>query len=184
MSRIKDVTIDGVWTGYWIYWHNSELQVIKAPLVISTIHKSLLQTLSCLQPAVSSTAVSWKRMLIVEILQLPALRSFLSCEYPSTERCQFPGWRPFHTNLIVFSSQANFETNSFIHSRNFNSQLTTNWIKSKSQSYFTTGNFYRQSVLLGVKPLETHDQSLFLNWTLAVIVLISGLTIKFANSSQ
>jgi hypothetical protein len=31
---------------------------------------------------------------------------------------------------------------------------------------------YRQSVRLGAKPLETHDQYFFINWTLTVIVLI------------
>jgi hypothetical protein len=30
---------------------------------------------------------------------------------------------------------------------------------------------YRQSVRFGAKPLETHDQRFFFNWTLAVIVL-------------
>jgi hypothetical protein len=33
----------------------------------------------------------------------------------STLNWQLPGWRPFYTNLIVFSSQANF-------------QQTTNWV--------------------------------------------------------
>jgi hypothetical protein len=32
---------------------------------------------------------SWQRLLTVEILQLPALRSFLSSEYPVVERTQF-----------------------------------------------------------------------------------------------
>jgi hypothetical protein len=31
---------------------------------------------------------------------------------------------------------------------------------------------YRQSVHLGARPLETHDQSFFFNWTLAVVVLM------------
>jgi hypothetical protein len=37
----------------------------------------------------------------------------LDCRF-STNNCQLPGWRPFHTNLKVFSSQTDF-------------QLTTNW---------------------------------------------------------
>jgi hypothetical protein len=73
----------------------------------------------------------------MEILQLPALKSLLLGEYPTTEllstvkstiatsllslpcrarlNCQpsnnwVPGWRPFHTNLLVFSSQADLTT--------------------------------------------------------------------------
>jgi hypothetical protein len=40
------VVIDAVWIGYWIYGQNSELKVITALSLISTIYKSLLQTLS------------------------------------------------------------------------------------------------------------------------------------------
>jgi hypothetical protein len=49
-----------------LYTHDSELQAITAPPVISTI-----------QPAVSSVAVSWQRLLTMEILQLHALRTSL-----------------------------------------------------------------------------------------------------------
>jgi hypothetical protein len=58
LSRFGGVTIDGLWTGEWIYWYHSELQVIKAPPLISTLYKSLLQTLSLLHPAVCSTSRS------------------------------------------------------------------------------------------------------------------------------
>jgi hypothetical protein len=38
------VTINGVWIGEWIYWplmpHRLEIEVITAPTLISTIHKS------------------------------------------------------------------------------------------------------------------------------------------------
>jgi hypothetical protein len=40
------VTTDGVWIGYWIYWHNSELQVITTLSLISTLYKSLAHTKS------------------------------------------------------------------------------------------------------------------------------------------
>jgi hypothetical protein len=67
--------------GYWIYWHliahDAELQVITAPLLISAIYKSPQYPPSIFQPVVSSPAVPWQRLLLVEILQLPAFRSFL-----------------------------------------------------------------------------------------------------------
>jgi hypothetical protein len=59
------------------YTHDSELQAITAPSLISTLYKSPQHTLSLFQPAVSSLAVPWQRILTVEILQLHALRSSL-----------------------------------------------------------------------------------------------------------
>lgn len=67
------------------YTHHLELQVITAPSLIFTLYRSLLQTLSILQPAVSSLAVPWQRLLTAEILEHSALRSFLSSEYPASE---------------------------------------------------------------------------------------------------
>jgi hypothetical protein len=40
------VAIDGVGTGYWIYWYNSELKLVTALSLISTIHRSPQQLLS------------------------------------------------------------------------------------------------------------------------------------------
>jgi hypothetical protein len=74
------VTIDGVWIGEWVYWthaHYSEPQVITTPLLMSVLHTSLQQHLSCFQIAVSSPAVPLQRLLTVEILQLLALTSYL-----------------------------------------------------------------------------------------------------------
>jgi hypothetical protein len=67
---------------WWIhllitYTHDLELQTITAPLLISTIYKSPKHPLSLFQPAVSPPAVSWQRLLTVEILQLRALKSSL-----------------------------------------------------------------------------------------------------------
>jgi hypothetical protein len=56
------------------YAHHAELQVITAPPLISILHSSLQNPLRFFQSAVS-TAVSWQRLLTVEILQLPALWS-------------------------------------------------------------------------------------------------------------
>jgi hypothetical protein len=54
------------------------LQVITAPPLTSTLYSSLQHPLSLFKSAVSSRAVPWQRLLTVEILQLPTLRSFLS----------------------------------------------------------------------------------------------------------
>jgi hypothetical protein len=51
--------------------HDSELQVLTAPSLISTLYKSPKHTLRVLQPAVTSLVVSWQRFLTAEILQLP-----------------------------------------------------------------------------------------------------------------
>jgi hypothetical protein len=53
--------------------HDSEVQVITAPSLISTIHKSTQHSLSLFQPAVSSQDVPCQRLRTVEILQLHAL---------------------------------------------------------------------------------------------------------------
>jgi hypothetical protein len=77
------------------------------------------------------------------MLQLP------TANYLVTIISQLSGWRPLHTNLLVFSSQADF-------------QLSTDWIKVKVKVSLRLA-VYRQSVRLGVKPLETHDQRFFSN---------------------
>jgi hypothetical protein len=53
------VTIDGVWIEFWIYGHNSDLQVITTLPLISTLYKSLVHAKS----SQSSLVVSWQRIL-------------------------------------------------------------------------------------------------------------------------
>jgi hypothetical protein len=52
LSRFMGVSIDGVWIGEWIYEHESELQAITAPPLISIIDKSPQHPLSFFQPSV------------------------------------------------------------------------------------------------------------------------------------
>jgi hypothetical protein len=59
------------------YTHDSELQAITESPLISTIHKLPQNPLRLFQPAVSSPAVPWQRLLTVAILQLYTSRSFL-----------------------------------------------------------------------------------------------------------
>jgi hypothetical protein len=84
LSLVRGVTIDGVWIREWIYW----------PRLISTskysatanLHRSPQHKLSLFQPAVSSPAVSWHRLLTVEILQLPSQIPIQNCL--STDRVE------------------------------------------------------------------------------------------------
>jgi hypothetical protein len=71
--RSLDLWVDLLTT----YTHDSEVRVITAPLLISTVHKSTQHPLSIFQPTVSSPAVPWQRFLTVEIIQLHSLRSSL-----------------------------------------------------------------------------------------------------------
>jgi hypothetical protein len=149
------------------YTHHSELQVITAPPLISTIYSSLQHPLSLSQPTVSSTAVPWQRLLRAEILQLPELTSFLHrlsfrntwqlfpLESGSGSELLYD--RPFTDNQFVLAPRPLRPTTSI-----FFFQLNTcdyNPFVSQSQSYFTTGGL--TPVCLGVKPLETHDQRFF-----------------------
>jgi hypothetical protein len=61
-----------------------ELQAVTTPPLITTLYSSLHRLLSLFQPAMSSRTVPWQRLLTVEILQLPTLRSYLSNEYSGT----------------------------------------------------------------------------------------------------
>jgi hypothetical protein len=61
-------------------------------------HTSVLSLLQSL------LAVSWQWLLPREIRQLAALRP--SYQLPTN---WIPGWRPFHSNFLVFSSQADFQ---------------------------------------------------------------------------
>jgi hypothetical protein len=124
LSRFKSVSLlDGLWIGCFNLLHYSELHVITALSLISTIHSSS-HPLRIFQPAVSSPTVLWRRLLTVEILQLPSLRFFL--HRPSfTSACQlFP-----QMNWIVISSQS--------HLRSSTAHSTT---KFQLSSFITTLN--------------------------------------------
>jgi hypothetical protein len=86
-------------------------------LLTTCIHQSELhftdhwhthtRVLSLLQ---SPLAVFWQRLLPREIFQLPGLWSSCHsrpCRTDNSTNC-LPGWRSFHTNLLDFSSQAEF----------------------------------------------------------------------------
>jgi hypothetical protein len=55
------------------YTHNLGRETITAPLLIPTIHKSPQYTLSLFELALSSPAVTWQRLLAVEIIHFYVL---------------------------------------------------------------------------------------------------------------
>jgi hypothetical protein len=57
--------------------YTTHVQVITAPLLISTIHKPPQHPLSLFQPTVSLPTIPWQWLLTVEILQFHALRFYL-----------------------------------------------------------------------------------------------------------
>jgi hypothetical protein len=98
------VTRDGVWIGYWIYWHTC---IHHSELHFTDHWHTQTSFLSLLQ---SPLAVSCQQLPPWEILHLPTLRSSChSCPCSTLLNCQpstnwVPGWQPFHTNLTVLSS--------------------------------------------------------------------------------
>jgi hypothetical protein len=80
LSRVKrfDYRKGSNWTQLTdhLYTQDSELQVITAPPLI-TVRKLQQHPLSLFQPLISSPAVPWQRLLIMEIPQFRALGFYL-----------------------------------------------------------------------------------------------------------
>jgi hypothetical protein len=110
--------------------HHSELQVTTVSLLISTIHRSPHHPLSIFQPAVSSRAVPWQQFLTEEDFLASCPHVILSqsiaqnSSQPTFQLTGFQNWRPFHSTLLVFPSQADFQV------------TTDNWTVSAT-SYLT-----------------------------------------------
>jgi hypothetical protein len=101
---------------WWIYLlttytHHSQLQLIIALSLIFTLYKSAHHSLSLFW----ACCVFISRFLATTSNSgdsLASLAQILSSQPPvqnSTDNWQLPGWRPFHTCFIVFSSQADFQ---------------------------------------------------------------------------
>jgi hypothetical protein len=77
---------------------------------------------------------------------LTALTKSSRHRHPNNSLCfnSLPGWRPFHSNLLVLFSKTSFPLKCLLKAR-----VTLRLV------------VYCQSVNLGAKPLETHDQILF-----------------------
>jgi hypothetical protein len=108
-----------LWMDFLItYMHHSELQVITAPLLTATIQRSPQHLLSLfaaccvnsrsLTTASNSGDSSASRAQVL-LTQPPVQNS--TDYYWQLIINWIPGRRPFHTNLLVFSSQADFQLN-------------------------------------------------------------------------
>jgi hypothetical protein len=105
------------------------------------------------------------------LLSLPC-SARLGCQCSSN---LVPSWRLFHISLLAFSSQADFQlTSELSHSPTTSLHSTElHSVKVKVRVKVTLRlAVYRQSVHLGVKPLESHDHRFFFHWTLKVTVLM------------
>jgi hypothetical protein len=89
------------------YTHHSELQVIRAPSLISTFYKSPQHLLSLFQAAVSSPAFPWQWLLTVENLHLHTLRFCLhSLIQNSALNWQLPGSPKFSWRQLLDADHA------------------------------------------------------------------------------
>jgi hypothetical protein len=180
------------------YIRHSELHVITALSLISTLYKSPQHPLflflaycafnshSLATASKSGDSSAFRAYLIaarrisrnwtlvncrinyITISSQPNCRARLNCQ-PSTK--WVPGWRPFHPNLLVLSSQADFQLTTEL------SHLPTSYFtqlnsiaKSKSELLYDR-RFTANQFVLAWSPLRPTTRDFF-NWTLAVIVLM------------
>jgi hypothetical protein len=143
------VIIDGV----WIVW-TGLIDHLNTPLG-TTFYRSLTHTDSW-PPSIT---VSTSRFLATDLTQwrffsLPPSGPLVTAA--SVERLSIdnstnwiPGWRPFHTNLLVFSSQAHFQLttdNWTLSSRLFNVTLL-NWTAENSNQQLVASDCLAYNIL-------------------------------------
>jgi hypothetical protein len=119
---------------YWPHAHHSRLQVVTALSLISIHYKSPQYLLSFLfQPAMSSLVVPWQRFLTLG--DSWASRAQVLSSHPPVHNSALswllPGWRPFHTNLLVLISEADFQRNLFVTA----SRIELTWSHSCNKGY-------------------------------------------------
>jgi hypothetical protein len=101
----RSVAVDGVWIGYWIYWHNSELQVITVLLLIPTLYKSL-RARSSPACSVSNSGDPWASHSQVVSSQPPIQNStqlncsVISCQPSMQNSLELPAWGPRYIALV------------------------------------------------------------------------------------
>jgi hypothetical protein len=163
--------MDGIWIGelhlLTTYTHYSALRVITALSLISAIYKSLARANS----SESSLVVSWKLLLIVQGLQLPALTSLLSGEYRAIELSSTVK-STIAPSLLSLACRARLNCQTSTELSHFTSlhftslhftslhftQLQPVRVKVRVTLWLAV---YGQLVRLVAKPFETHDQYFF-----------------------
>jgi hypothetical protein len=106
--------IDGVWIGEWIYWphvhitQNYTLPITDTHRLVSSVHYSIHKPFP---------GNGFYRGRFFSFPYSRHLVTAAHAELLSTENLTnwVPSWRPFHTILLVFSSQADFQLNSLTH---------------------------------------------------------------------
>jgi hypothetical protein len=99
------------WNGFTDHLYTSLGTRITALSLISTLYKSPQHSLPFPSNSFNSGDSSASRAQVLS--SQPPVQN-------STLNRQLPGWRPFHTNLLVFSLQADFQLTLC--------QLTSNWV--------------------------------------------------------
>jgi hypothetical protein len=124
------VTKDGVWIGFVDHLHTPlgntsnysaianlhTLQITAAPLnlfLACCVFNS--RSLATASNSADSSASRDHVVTVQWISRKWALTYQLTTSFHFTQLNFIPGWRPFHTNLLVFSSQADFQLNSLTH---------------------------------------------------------------------
>jgi hypothetical protein len=109
VAHLGCVTIDRVRTGEWIYWplvyttRNYNLQFTDTHILVSSVNITVFT--SRFPATASRRRFSFQRSGPL----VTAARTELLSNDNSTNRVL--GWRPIHTNLLVFSLQADFHLN-------------------------------------------------------------------------
>jgi hypothetical protein len=104
------VTTDGVWIGYCIYWplvcttRNYILQITDTHILVSSVYYSFHLPFPRNGFTDGDSSASSAQVLLSQ----PPVQNSLSTENSTN---WVPGWRPFHTNFLVISSQADFQLN-------------------------------------------------------------------------
>jgi hypothetical protein len=113
--------IDGVQTGYWICWplvyttQNYTLQITDIYRLVYSVYYSLHYPFPCY-------GFSQRTFFSFLHSDLPVTASHAELLSTDNSTNWVPGWRPFHTNLLVFSSQAHnlTLTNQLLHVSSLN----------------------------------------------------------------
>jgi hypothetical protein len=122
------LTMDGAWFGEWIYsqltynTRNYTLQTTDTHRLVCSLYYTPTSRFLATVSTEGDFSVSRTQVFLSE----PPVQNSLSTDN-STNRV--PGWLPFHTNLLVFSSQTDFQlpTNNWIPSPTTYTSRSVNW---------------------------------------------------------